>query len=488
MSAKLALRDDERAALTAGVFRFDRWRTRLAAEPIPASLTRAWRPLIPHPEQVRLAQSPARFKIVAADRRSGKTMRALRHLVKKAMAAQNVPDAFYFYAAPTRDQAKRVAWEYLKALVPPWARDHSRGRSGISESDLTIHLCQGANLAVVGMDRPQRLEGIALDGGILDEYAEMKPEAWTSTVRPALDTLNRPGWCWFVGRPKGTNHFYDLVRDFGQDPAMTDWDFFTWWSEDIASEQTIADARRDLDPRTFEQEYRAAFVNQEGRVYYAFDRNVHASERLHYDATLPLVLCFDFNVDPGVCVYVQEQPYTGTRSNVAPNFTAVIGEVFIPNNSNTPAVCAAILNDFGKGGRIAEHRGEVYIYGDPAGGARKTSGTDNSDWDMIRAHLRPTFGARYHDRVASADPGVKPRVNCLNSRLIGADGTVKMLVDPVNAKRVVADLEDVTWKEGVFEIEKPHGSMLSHVSDALAYYAAEKHPVYTLTGSPVRAL
>jgi hypothetical protein len=39
----------------------------------PGQLTARWTPLKPHPEQLRLINSTARFKVVPAGRRSGKT-------------------------------------------------------------------------------------------------------------------------------------------------------------------------------------------------------------------------------------------------------------------------------------------------------------------------------------------------------------------------------------------------------------------------------
>ena len=135
--------------------------------PLPAR----WYPLEPHPEQVRLVQSTARWKVVAAGRRSGKTERAKRKLVEAALDPPKVPTPTFIAAAPTRDQAKRIWWDDLKALSPrQWI-------SAISESELTIHYKTGSRLMVVGMDRPQRVEGIPIDGCVIDEIDECKRSA-----------------------------------------------------------------------------------------------------------------------------------------------------------------------------------------------------------------------------------------------------------------------------------------------------------------------
>src|SRR5690606_18111959 len=111
----------------------------------------------------------------------------------------------FFAAAPTHAQAKRLYWSDLKALVP------GRLLAGKpSESELIIRLVNGAEIYVLGMDAPERIEGSPWDGGILDEYANMKARAWGEHVRPAL--ADRNGWCWLVGVPEGRNHYYDRWR------------------------------------------------------------------------------------------------------------------------------------------------------------------------------------------------------------------------------------------------------------------------------------
>src|SRR5688572_970130 len=101
-------------------------------------LTPRWYPLRPHPEQMRLIRSGARFKVVPAARRSGKSERAKRNLIIQALkesAQGRWLDYRYFAAAPTRDQARQIFWNDLKAMIP---RRLLGGR--IRESELTIPL------------------------------------------------------------------------------------------------------------------------------------------------------------------------------------------------------------------------------------------------------------------------------------------------------------------------------------------------------------
>lgn len=403
------------------------------------------------------------------------------------------PGSNYFLAAPTRDQAKSIYWEDLKRLVPSWMVFNK------SESHLRLHLINGTMIAVVGMDRPERIEGTPWDGGVLDEYANMKEQAWGENVRPALS--DRQGWCWLIGVPEGRNHYYDRWL-YARSNQSKEWAGFTWFSAEILPASEIEQAREDLDELTFQQEYEASFVNFQGQAYYCFreDQNC-AALAARYRPTAPIAFCFDFNVDPGVAVIVQEGPLPVAKETpiilaggdrqlfgkVEPEWTqgtAVIGEVHIPQNSNTPAVCNKIIADWG------DHQGNIGIYGDATGGARATSQTEGSDWDQVKNILFGHFGPdRCYFEVDESNPTVRSRLNAMNSRLRSQDGSVKLMVDPVAAKNTVRDFEGVRLLEGGSgEIDKKHDPKLTHLTDALGYYVAKKYPVRPLVAqsTPLR--
>lgn len=412
--------------------------------------------LRPNPTQSALLGSTARFRVVPAGRRSGKTERAKRFVISRASIA--VPDSRFFVAAPTRDQAKAIYWHDLKAMIPSRLL-----ASAPSETHLSLQLINGAEIHVIGMDKPERIEGRPWDGGILDEFANMKARAWGENVRPALS--DRKGWAWLIGVPEGRNHYYDLWK-YAISGADPDWAGFTWKSAEILDADEVAAARRELDPLVFEQEYEASFVNFSGRAYYPFSESIHCA-RLEYNPKAPIGLCFDFNVEPGVCAIVQEQRLPNGQDG-----TGVIGEVYITTNSNTPAVCRRIVADWGR------HEGPVRLYGDATGGARGSAKVDGSDWDIIKAELRPVFGDRLSFKVPPSNPAERARINAVNSRLLSSDSVVRMMVDPVKAPHVVKDFEGVrTLEGGSGEIDKKATPALTHISDAVGYYVEREFPI-----------
>ncbi len=434
-------------------------------------LTPRWRPMLMHAERARLLASPARHRIVAAGRRSGKTEDAKRIVITGdrhhpgALCPPDVPNPRFGICGPTRDQVKRIWWNDIKALSPP---EFVRR---LSESELSIRYVTGAELVLIGLDRPQRAEGDPFDGLVVDESAEVKESAWESSLRPTLGNRGRPpGWSLRIGRPKGRNHFY---KWFCEGSTVPDHASFHWHSSVVLPPEEIEAARRDMDPLTFQQEYEASFVSFEGLAYYQWSPQHHLRP-LRYDPELPLIFCFDFNVDPGVAAVVQEQ-MQAHPGEPAVLTTCCIGEVWIPHNSNTPRVCAKLAQDW------QQHRGDVLLYGDQTGGARKTSQTEGTDWDLIQQHLRTAFPGRLKMRVARRNPPERDRVNTVNSRLRSASGAVRLLVDPARAPHVVRDMEGVTViKGGSGELDKPsrgERSELTHISDALGYYVHERWPV-----------
>lgn len=438
----------------------------------PARLTGEHR-LRWHPVQAELKASSARFITVPAGRRSGKTELAKRKIVRAAITVQGYDDAAFFAAAPTRDQAKRIYWNDLKAMFPAIMI------SDISETALTIRLVTNTIVSVIGLDKPQRMEGTPWNGGVVDEIANVRPGAWGENIRPAL--TDRLGWCWLIGVPEGRNHYYDLVQRAKADTSG-EWANFTWKTASVQPLAEVEAARRDLDPLVFQQEYEASFVNFVGRAYYPFDEVMHTTKKLTYTPTGVLNFCFDFNIKPGVSCVTQEQPMPGhfKRDDAGVLMldqpvigTGVIGEVWIPEGSNTPAVCRRLIKDWGK------HKGPIALYGDATGGAGGSAQTEGSDWDLIKRAMYAHFGAeRVQFNVERSNPAERARVNAVNTRLLSGDGTVRMMVDPTRAPHVVKDLEGVRLLEGGSgELLKPAGSELTHISDALGYYVERNYPV-----------
>lgn len=458
--------------------------------------------MIMHRQRRRFLRSRKRFDIIPAGRRSGKTEEARHRLTWGSQhiggihhgcmtPPPGVANPTFAYCAPTHQQAKRIVWDLFLAEIPKWAI-----RRVLQGEEMSITFITGAKLYVVGMDKPQRLEGIPLDGVVLDEYADMKPGAWKSSIRPALSTAGRPpGWAMFIGRPRGKNHFWTLCQDALKADHVEDWGlYYPWPSWVIVDPKEVEAARRDLDERSFRQEYGGEFLSDAGRAYYQFGTwNVR---ELSYDPTRELLFSFDFNVAPGVALVAQDydQPvellFCPRCSRPSPGHsgqpcrdcsvrlpfetvTAVIDEVHLEDNSNTRRVCERLIEKWG-----GVHRGGVVCYGDETGGARRSS-AERSDWATIEDYLARQWPAMRID-LPSANPLERDRVVVTNSRLKNAAGVVRVYVDQDGAPNLVKDLDE-TLLDDNGDLDEGPEKKRTHNSDALGYLLHQRF------GSPVNS-
>ncbi len=413
--------------------------------------------------QVGLWLSEALFRICPSGRRSGKSELFKRALMRAWICADR-EDWWGVASAPTHQQAKRIFWADLKKMAPPEWIEHC------SESELTLRSPVGAEVTVLGLDRPERIEGRPLDLIGIDEFATCKPELWDANILPALYTEGRPhGKAWLFGVPEIQGIVYRDLWRYAIQEEHTNWAGFRWHSSEVLAPEVIAERKSSMDPVLFAQEFEGSFESPGNSVYHCFAREDHAVEnvREYYISTRPLIVCFDFNVSPGVALILQEHTYRGLRADVDTKATVTMAmdEVWIAKHSNSQMVARKIAEQWGT------HKGEVWLDGDATGGIKGTQSTIGSDWDIIREILHPVFGTRLKIHPQLPNPPVRRRINTVNARLRSADGTIRLLVDPRHCEHLADDLEFVTVLKGsAGEIDKKSNESLTHISDALGYY------------------
>ena len=209
-----------------------------------------------HNRQMEVFKSPARFKVVAAGRRAGKSFLSAVTLLIEALKEENrfgVPlkGKEVWYVAPTYQQARDIIWGLLKDLGEPVIQQ-------VHENTSTMTLINGRTIKLKGSDRPDTLRGVSLAYVVLDEYAFMKPEVWDMIIGPAL--ADSRGDALFIGTPAGKNHFYDLWAESASD-LDEDWESFHFNSLDnpLISPEELERARNRMSVEAFRQEFEASF-------------------------------------------------------------------------------------------------------------------------------------------------------------------------------------------------------------------------------------
>lgn len=229
-----------------------------------------------------------RFAVLVAHRRMGKTVLAVNQTIKRAFKDAK-ERGIYGYVAPFRNQAKNIAWAYLKHYTAGVPSRH------VNEQELIITLPNGAKIRIFGADNPDALRGLYFDGVVLDEVAQMKREVWEEIIRPALS--DRKGWAVFIGTPKGVNLFHELYTKAQKDSAG-EWTALLYRVSDTDSldPEEVERVRREMSGNAFRQEYLCDFAASSDDVLIPIDLAVEASKRALAEREvygLPLVLGVD---------------------------------------------------------------------------------------------------------------------------------------------------------------------------------------------------
>lgn len=243
-------------------------------------------------------QRAQRWACIVAHRRAGKTVACIMDLVDAALRCRK-PNARFAYIAPHYNQAKDVAWTYLKQYTGPLPH------VAINESELRIDLpANGARLRLYGADNYDRMRGVYFDGVILDEYADMDPRAWSEVVRPALS--DRKGWATFIGTPKGKNAFQEIWAQ-----ALKDDDWFTMMlrasETGLVDGEELADARKAMNPEQYEQEYECSFEAAIVGAYYGRDMAQAAKDgrirSVPWEPSEPVYTAWDLGLDDATAIW-----------------------------------------------------------------------------------------------------------------------------------------------------------------------------------------
>lgn len=289
-----------------------------------------------------LLQSKQRWSVVVAHRRAGKTVACVQKLMVAALECE-LREPRFAYVAPLFNQAKDIAWLYLKHFAKPLGAE-------LNESELRVDLPNGARIRLYGADNPDRLRGMYLDGVVLDEYADMRPSVWGEVIRPML--ADRKGWATFIGTPKGRNEFFEKYNDA---LASSDWYAVMLRASEtgLIAEAELEDARASMTPEQYEQEFECSFDAAILGAYYG--REMAEAERsgritrVDYDPALPVHTAWDLGKGANMAIWMFQvagneiriiDHHEGAHSEAIPQCVAVLegkpykwGNDYVPHDA-----------------------------------------------------------------------------------------------------------------------------------------------------------
>lgn len=206
-----------------------------------------------HEKQLEIEADPARFKMVRAGRRFGKTKFGVTQIVKVGLEGGRA-----WWVAPTYKLAN-PGWRDLRFLADqiPGAITKLGSRE--------IVFPGGGEAAIRTAVDPTNLRAEGLDLVVLDEAAYQPEDVWWESLRPTL--IDRGGRALFISTPAGmTGWLYELWH---QQRDADNWSLFHFSSYDnpFLPPEELDGLREEMGEHAFQQEIMAEFVELSGSTF-----------------------------------------------------------------------------------------------------------------------------------------------------------------------------------------------------------------------------
>lgn len=399
-----------------------------------------------HEKQVYALSNQNRFNFWLTGRRGGKTTGIVEDMC--ATLPEMPPKTGLIYIGPTLQQAREIIWEDLYDRLDELGY---APKERISQQ--RIYVKGERYIQILGAEKIRRVRGRKYFKAYLDEvaYYTQKLDLIWRALRPTLSDFRGGAFITTTPAGKGTDAylFYMAAK------AKEEWNLFEWDTCDnpFINPDEIEDAKKELDPKSFEQEYLAKWVSFDGLAYYTFDETKHVKRQPPINYELPISMSFDFNVNPTSLILIQHED---KKHRVKREYSF--------KNSSTVKTVESFCDDY------KDHKDKIdlRINGDASGASRR-SGTGFSDYHYIK-ELLTHAGFKYTMCVPAANPAIVDRVNHTNAYLMNAAKESRLEIDP-SCKDTILDLSSQTL-EGRFPSDKGN---IGHKADALGYYIYWNH-------------
>lgn len=227
-----------------------------------------------HDKQKEVVRSPARFKVIRAGRKGGKTSLEIEVLCYKAiikaehlgLAKTVFPTTRkVLYIAPTQDQARNIVWEALKNRLT------GIGKKNEQQLTMTVPNEDGTDsiIRIGGWENRENYRGLTDVVHItFDEVDTLKNFfiSWREIFRPLfLDTI---GTTDFIGTPKKES---GNLRRLEKEATGLDWECFKFTSRDNPhlpiSELNAIEKEYANDRAAYQQEVLAEYIDNIGALF-----------------------------------------------------------------------------------------------------------------------------------------------------------------------------------------------------------------------------
>lgn len=215
---------------------------------------------VPHAGGQRaVLNSYARFRILVAGRRWGKTKVAAREVIR----ASRKPKQMIWWIANEYKNVRRGYREVVRQLPPGML---AKPAPMSTSNELLLQFKNGTIMEFYSGGNPDALAGEGVDFLVVDEGALIADQVWYQLLRPTL--MDNRGRALILSTPRGHNWFWKLYQR-GQetkDNGYESWRFPQTSNPYIAAEET-EDARLSLPDIIFRQEIMAEFLASGASIF-----------------------------------------------------------------------------------------------------------------------------------------------------------------------------------------------------------------------------
>lgn len=226
----------------------------------------------PHPAQARILRCQARFVVVDAGRRFGKSELAFVWLCVKAAALVGKGHApgslVLWWVFPDYPTAELVHAKIVAATTPQGKPNPLAALiegSACSPGNMWLRTRMGWTIEYRTAEKERGLVATAVHAAVMDEAAAIRQRSWDHELRPAL--VDTEGCCLFISTPMGHNWFFDAydrgVRGQGGYKAF----HFTSTANPHLSRAELQQLKESMTERAYRQEMLAEFLQDGGAVF-----------------------------------------------------------------------------------------------------------------------------------------------------------------------------------------------------------------------------
>lgn len=253
----------------------------------------------PHEEQKKVHQSNARFKIICAGRRGGKSLLCAGDIINRALSGKYNHLDSIGWVSPTLQVSQRgvEAFKLITQECPDiitWYKS----------APVSATFINGVKVVFLSADNEDGLRGWGWNHLVIDEANFLPDYLWDSVIRPSL--ADKKGTLMAISSPRAKNTFFHKLYLDGLNPELDYIESFHFPSSanPLMTKEEIEQARMSTPESVFRQEYLAEFPDGGGEVFAGIDKCIDEGQcncNTNTEIGIDLARHVDFTVLTSIC-------------------------------------------------------------------------------------------------------------------------------------------------------------------------------------------